>query len=564
MCLFGLNMTRPGRLGPVGGTDFDYYIDSVAGSDSNAGTSASASWATLGKLTSASALRNNVRIGLKRGGFWREFLDVNSYTGVYVGAYGAGPMPEICGADVASSDGWALTGGRTKAYNRPWANSITLGFIQLWEDDVAMMWVSSEATCESTPGSFYVSNTLANPATIYYHPTGSGNPASNGKVVEITRWDGGLHGAYFTPGALTAVGICCSKPGHNNGALVASTAIDCLAVDGLKHNLGSPDARRCVAWRAASGAGRTGQSLWVGFAADGTGVTIRAEQIYCVDGPTADAFLSHTSNPAKPTTAVNLTNVYAYNCAQGAACSDSLALNVDGAFFERVAIGIGPNNSIGVNNLSNITFIPTSADGSAPGTTYNRAVNNSVTAAVVTIRDLRCYLEGEATAGFIVAQGYASLDVQYSTFVGSGAGAHVAIYSALPLSGGIISKHNVATGCDTFYQLYGTATVSESDYNVMHFGSAAIDNTILNTNYTTFAAYRSAYPAFDANTSTSDPLLAGDPQLGDFSLSSGTPADTGGRAAGSRKTIARPDWDALRTLWSTPGARYLGIDGTGP
>lgn len=66
--------------------DFDYYIDSISGSDSNAGTSAAAAKATLGALT----LANNNRVGIKAGASAVGAKSIAGLTGVTLGVYGTG------------------------------------------------------------------------------------------------------------------------------------------------------------------------------------------------------------------------------------------------------------------------------------------------------------------------------------------------------------------------------------------------------------------------------------------------------------------------------------------
>jgi hypothetical protein len=71
----------------------DYYIDSVAGADTNAGTSTSAPWASLTKAPSGSG--NTIH--LKRGSSWTAsnfmMLSNQTYT-----TYGTGARPTINGS----------------------------------------------------------------------------------------------------------------------------------------------------------------------------------------------------------------------------------------------------------------------------------------------------------------------------------------------------------------------------------------------------------------------------------------------------------------------------------
>jgi hypothetical protein len=219
---------------------FDYYIDSVAGSDSNAGTSEAQAWATIGKLTSAAVLASGVKIGLKCGSSWRELLGNGTHSNVTVGSYGAGAKPVLRCDDVVSSFS-APTGGRTKAYETTWTPRETAGKTapSVWQDGVLMTRVASAATCESTPGSFYAASTgltLDTPATLYVHPTGSGDPNSNGRIYEKAVRTRGLWLGDFA----TVRGIRTKRNLHNNGSLeVGDYALleDNIYEDGHVHNM---------------------------------------------------------------------------------------------------------------------------------------------------------------------------------------------------------------------------------------------------------------------------------------------------------------------------------------
>gem|GEM_PF-1249474 len=89
-----------------------YYVDSVDGSDSNTGTSTGQAWKTIAKVNSSAFLLND-RILFKRGGVWREQLNIPS-SGIVnfpitFDAYGTGSSPVISGADVVT--GWSQYSG---------------------------------------------------------------------------------------------------------------------------------------------------------------------------------------------------------------------------------------------------------------------------------------------------------------------------------------------------------------------------------------------------------------------------------------------------------------------
>lgn len=90
---------------PASATGAIYYIDSTAGSDSNAGTSASAPWQSLGKV-SQSSFSPGDQILFKGGSQWTGTVTFQSSgtptAPVVIGSYGTG-MPRIDGATQAVS-----------------------------------------------------------------------------------------------------------------------------------------------------------------------------------------------------------------------------------------------------------------------------------------------------------------------------------------------------------------------------------------------------------------------------------------------------------------------------
>lgn len=92
---------------------FDFYVNSGSGSNTADGRTPDTAWQTLAKVTSSAALGPGARVGLARGGVWRETWNWPASTGttarpVICGAYGAGPLPRITGANLVT--GWSTTG----------------------------------------------------------------------------------------------------------------------------------------------------------------------------------------------------------------------------------------------------------------------------------------------------------------------------------------------------------------------------------------------------------------------------------------------------------------------
>jgi len=84
----------------------DFYVDSVAGNDSNSGRSPSHAWATIAKVN-AYSFPPGARIGLKRGQTWREALVVpgsgTEDAPITICAYDSGANPVLVGSSVQAT-----------------------------------------------------------------------------------------------------------------------------------------------------------------------------------------------------------------------------------------------------------------------------------------------------------------------------------------------------------------------------------------------------------------------------------------------------------------------------
>lgn len=228
-----------------GGVTFDFYADSVAGNDSNSGTSAAQAFQTLSALrTAALAFGNNVRVGLKRGSVWRAQLDLSTLTGVMIGLYGdAGDPPVIDASEVLSS--WTKTGGFTNLYHATMVESKKTGNVRyaVWRNNVPLTNRASQALADANAGSSFVDTSGAN-AIVYVHAPGSANPASDGGVYEsMARWNGAdLSGVNVTgshqPGGRVE-GVHFRRNLHDNGAVMVGSGASlkkALAYQGTYHN----------------------------------------------------------------------------------------------------------------------------------------------------------------------------------------------------------------------------------------------------------------------------------------------------------------------------------------
>jgi hypothetical protein len=120
----------------------------------------------------------------------------------------------------------------------------------------------------------------------------------------------------------------------------------------------------------------------------------------------------------------------------------------------------------------------------------------------------------------------------------------------------------IVQGYQQQYSLATGETDIQSNGNVFwRFGSSVTYN-VNATDYTTIGALQAAYPALETTSTLADPLLV-DPANGNFGFSGASPADTGGRTAGSRRTLpySKPVW---ATIAAGLVQRYLMIDGHVP
>ena len=324
----GLSLRKGGT---ASGDIFDIFVDSVGGDDLNSGTKRSEPLQTL-TAALAAAPSSRARIGLKRGSFWRESLDLSTITSPRVGAYGTGNPPRISGTDVFSS--WSKTAGRTNVYQ----TSVTYesgGRITVYEDDILLERVADEATCDSTPGSFVklLANT-AGTSTLKIHASDSGNPSSNGKIYEVSVRRNGIYGVDNT----IVSGIQTEKAISNNGSTDLVNRTNCivskiLAANGTKHNLGigAGFAEDCIVYLADDVTSEEPSSNpFVAFVNDGTGLTARFTRCGVIGPAPGNDFTAH----GNPTSFDSVSLEQCWTLTQGVA--SSMSVNV-GCYVKSVA-----------------------------------------------------------------------------------------------------------------------------------------------------------------------------------------------------------------------------------
>lgn len=221
----------------VGGTGgagsiADWFVDSVAGSDSNNGTSSSTPFASLATLQTALTANPTLkRISLKGGSTWREALSVGD--GFTISVYGTGACT-IDGTNIFTA--WTPHATAANVYQTSVTHNSGSNTNRLtaYCDGVLLKRVADVATCSSTAGSFVDAKASdGSTLTFYIHTPTTTNPASDGHAYEVTVRDIGL-----AAGSGTITGpIKTQRVISNNGSFTASgTMSQELCVWGTKHN----------------------------------------------------------------------------------------------------------------------------------------------------------------------------------------------------------------------------------------------------------------------------------------------------------------------------------------
>lgn len=168
--------------------DFDYYVDS-SGSDSDSGLNPDTAFATLGKSeTEINNLGDGARLAIKEGSSFdtSDGILTLDNSDVFIDSYDSDSLVFVDLSEELPSGNWALSSGQSNTYEQTVSPvTDTVPTVRIFEDDTQLGSRSSISDVESTPGTFY-SDQSGDPWVIYYHPSDSSNPTSNGRVVEWT------------------------------------------------------------------------------------------------------------------------------------------------------------------------------------------------------------------------------------------------------------------------------------------------------------------------------------------------------------------------------------------
>ncbi|MES2225673.1 MAG: fibronectin type III domain-containing protein [Patescibacteria group bacterium] len=164
-----------------------YYVDSVGGSDGNAGTSTGAPWQTLSKIAS-STFSGGDSVLLKAGDVWRESLifpsSGTSGNPITIGKYGSGANPVLNGSDILPNANFTVYDAPNNTYQIPMTVEGN-GVAAVWENGARLTLAVSLAAATSTPGSVFYNTTTH---IMYVHSANaSPNVITNGLTYEGTK-----------------------------------------------------------------------------------------------------------------------------------------------------------------------------------------------------------------------------------------------------------------------------------------------------------------------------------------------------------------------------------------
>lgn len=517
---------RPGAQQGSGGTPAappsnDWFVDSVAGSDANSGTTSASPFATLAAVSTAiGANPTKTSVALKRGSLFRESLPTSVTICV---DYGTGNLPIVDGSNIITA--WTVNGTQAAVWEKTLTTDVG-GRPRIFEDGILMPWVADLATCATTAGSRVLLND-GGTVTLQMHPTGGGNPNSNGKTYEAT--------VRSSPIAMgdncTIKGVHARRAISNNGALqVGLNAVveRCLAVDGSKHNMlvGSGSITDSMAVRAdAFTPTEPSQTFIVGFTNDSAGKSITLSRC----GTSADAggtrigvsFFSHDNSShtydsfsGEQLWSVDVSSTYS---------AAANAVSIQGLFVDNAV------SPVGGCFTSQATFDYVQAHNTGVNSETGNSITNTaaLSPAFWKIRHSVFYNDSSANNLFREQAGLNGMTFTLQNVVSYTNGDSRNVTSGEGWSSGTLEFN----GCITYANVYGcsidapTGVSYVADNNVFvtfNAGSPQVWNFYHGTLYTTFAPFVAA-TGQDAHSIIYDPSsgvpFSGTPSAGDFRLS---------------------------------------------
>lgn len=339
----GFDFRSPGRGTPTPPGLPVWYV-SNSGDDFNSGRSPSTPFATIGRVMSEVSPGDTILF--ERDSYFRDSLLANGIQNITVGAYGTGRLPTFDCADILEF--FIPDGTLVDVYTTTVTVPSTGHHMSCWEDGVRLTWVDDAATVESTPGSFYADPVDPTTFTLYIHASDSSDPETNGKLYE---------GAVRLYGVQTADGWVVSdirtrRNLSNNGSFAleqGSTAIRCVAEDGVKHNFiaaGNTVIDSCIAYKSDDPT-REGNLMFVAYTNDGSGQTVLFKNCLAVadpsqiaiaqsEGTSLQGFYAHTTGAGSEFDHVKFEYCSASNLLTGFGASEVDHIETEACYAENV------------------------------------------------------------------------------------------------------------------------------------------------------------------------------------------------------------------------------------
>jgi hypothetical protein len=448
---------------------FDWYVDSVNGSDSNTGKSPAQAFATIAKLMTV--LDEGQTVGLACGSHWREQLSIAA-SNVSVLAYGSGNRPLLDCSNVIAAGAWSKTAGQTNVYQA----SVPLPglgagecYVAAWENNARLTRAANLGACDATPGSYYPSSDAVSPITLYVHPKDSTNPASDGKVYEYTSRRAAL--AAYDANGLLVNGIHTRRNLGIAGSLLGGRycrVLNCLAEDGNSHNIFVRRGSLVDRCTVKGGYWKSSEVLLVGYDEEPLGEDLTFTNLVIEGNLSGGGVGVHTGTGTFGT--VTLNNITVSNCAK----ANFQLSNTDQVVGTGLS-GAGGTYGMNLNNVTDTHLIDCDLTATEGGVIIS-ADGQALTARNLQIvsNDLGIYAPGNNVT---IDLQDSDIDALNYCVRGDGTGFT------------LISRGNeFATGWQP-YKIVDAGATLDSDYN--HF---AADRSIhvFGTEYPNLAAYKTA------------------------------------------------------------------------
>jgi hypothetical protein len=304
---------------------YNYYVDSVHGSDANAGTSPALAFQNITALPTITAGQS---VGLANGSHWRQQLTINT-ANVTVAGYGSGALPILDASDVIPNASFTKTSGYTNVYNIAATTFIEGGqaaWVNMWEtggtgDSSTGTFLTNETSAsavDSTACSYYIptmtTSLMPTSEPIYIHSCDSSSPIANGYTYEFANRAAGL---YMNGYGGQVFNIEARKSAYNDGPIELEgdgnsyLASGVIARDGGKHTMlatgGSTVENSTL---IDSYYGSSSGNLLVFFDGTGSSLPIVAnnnifQEDQSTPGATNSAIIAHTASGSLGTVTVN-------------------------------------------------------------------------------------------------------------------------------------------------------------------------------------------------------------------------------------------------------------------